>query len=50
MIDLRNVFNRKEITENENSKKLFNIVEKILDFNKQQKGKGIEILTSKKVL
>ena len=41
MIDLRNNINRKEISENENLKKLVNIVEKILDFNKQQKGKGL---------
>ena len=30
-------------------KKLVNSVEKILDFNKQQKGKGIKILTPKKI-
>ena len=39
MIDLRNSSNIKEIPENENQKKVVNIVEKILDFNKQQKGK-----------
>ena len=31
-------------------KKVVNIVEKILDFNKQKKGKGIEILTPKQIL
>ena len=39
LIDLRNSSNIKEIPENENQKKVVNIVEKILDFNKQQKGK-----------
>ena len=42
--------NNEEITENENPEKVVNIVEKILDFNKQQKGKGIKILTPKKLL
>ena len=46
MIDLRSSINSKEIPENENPKKVVNIVEKVLDFNKQQKGKGIKILTS----
>ena len=54
MVDLRrNNINIKEILENENLKKgsiLCNIVEKILDFNKQQKGKGIKILTPKEML
>ena len=31
-------------------KKIASIVEKILDFNKQQKGKGIKILTPKQML
>ena len=31
-------------------KKYFNIFEKILDFNKQQKGKGIKTLTPKQML
>ena len=43
LIDLRNSINSKEIPENENRKKVVNIVEKILDFNNQQKGKGIKI-------
>ena len=40
LINLRNSINSKEIPENENPKKIVNIVEKILDFNKQQKAKG----------
>ena len=39
LIDLWNVINRKEITENENLKKVVNIVEKILNFNEKRKGK-----------
>ena len=59
MTDFRNNINRKEILENENRKKVPNIVEKILEYNKQQKGNGIpsdldrtrlKILTSKKLL
>ena len=41
LTDLRNDINRKEIPENENPKKLADIVEKIVDFNKQQRGKGL---------
>ena len=40
LIDSRNDINRKEIPENGNPKKAVDIAEKILDFNKQQKGKG----------
>ena len=50
LIDLRNDINRKEIPENENPKKVVEIVEKIIDFNKQRKGKGIKILTPKQML
>ena len=50
MIDLRNAIIRKEIPENEIPNKVLNIVEKIIDFNKQQKGKGIKILTPKQML
>ena len=39
LIDLRNAIARKEILENENPNKIVDIVEKILDFSKQQKGK-----------
>ena len=34
----------------ENPKKEVDIVKKILDFNKQQKGKGLKILTPKQML
>ena len=50
MINLRNSINSKEIPENENPKKAVDIVEKILDFNKQRKGKGIKRLTPKQIL
>ena len=39
LIDLMSAIIRKEIPENENPNKIIDIVEKILDFNKQQKGK-----------
>ena len=41
LINLINVINKKEIPENENPTKVVNIVEKILDFYKQQKGKEL---------
>ena len=44
LIDLRNSVNRKEIPENKNPEKEVKIVEIILAFNKQQKGKGIKML------
>ena len=50
MIDSRSNINRKETSKNENLEKLVEIVEKILDFNKQQKGKGNKILTPKQML
>ena len=50
MIDSRSNINRKETFKNENLEKLIEIVEKIRDFNKQQKGKGIKILTPKQML
>ena len=40
MINLINSVNSNEIPENENLTKIVKIVEKILDFSKQQKGKG----------
>ena len=40
----------KLIPENKNLKKVLNIVKKILDFNKQQKGKGIKILSPKQMV
>ena len=39
LIDLMSAIIRKEIPENENPNKIIDIVEKILDFNKQQRGK-----------
>ena len=58
LTDLRKAINRKEIPENENPKKGVHIVEKILNFKKQQNGKGrpsdlanrIKILTPKQML
>ena len=35
MIHLRNTVNRKEISENQNPNKILDIVEKLLNFNKQ---------------
>ena len=49
-IKLMEDINLKEIPENKNPKKVVNIVEKVLNFNKQQKGKGIKILTPKQML
>ena len=49
LIDLRNAIINKEIPENENRNKIVDIVEKTLDFNKQQKGKGIKTLTPKQM-
>ena len=40
LLNLRNAIDKNEILENENPKKVINIVEKILDFHKQRKGKG----------
>ena len=50
MIGLRNAINKKEICEHKNPNKLVNIVQKILDFNKRQKDKGLKILTFKQLL
>ena len=50
LIDLRNSVNSKEIPENGNPGKIIDIVEKIHDFNKQQKCRGLKILTSKRML
>ena len=50
MIELRNSIDRNEITKNENPKKVVNIVEKIINFNKNQKDKGLKILTPKQML
>ena len=48
--ELRNSTIKKEIPENENPNKIIVIVEKILEFNNQQKGTGLKILTPKKLL
>ena len=40
MIEFKKDINRKKPPENENPKKILNIVEEILNFNSQQKGKG----------
>ena len=50
MIDLKSAIIKKEIPENKNANKIADIVEQILDFNKQQKVKGIKRLTLKQML
>ena len=50
MIDLRNTIIKIEVSENENPNKIVDIAGKILDFNKQKKGKGIKVLTPKQML
>ena len=50
LINLRDSINSKETPQNENLKKMVNIAERIIDFHKQQKGKGIKILTPKQML
>ena len=50
MTELRNSINSKGIPENENPKKVVNIVEKIINCNKKQKGKVIKILSPKQML
>ena len=49
LIDLRNAVNKKEIPK-KNPDKVIKIVETALDFNIQQKGKGLKILTLKQML
>ena len=43
LIDLRNATNIGAIPENENPNKIVDVAEKILDFNKQQKGKELPL-------
>ena len=50
MVKLIEVTNIKELPENKNHKKVVNIVEKKLNFNEQQKGRGLKILTHKQML
>ena len=48
--NLGNFVNNKQIPENESPKKVNSTVEKIIDFNKQQKNKKLKILTPKQML
>ena len=50
MSDLKNAVNKKEISKNENLDKEIDIVEEILNFNKQWKEQKIKILTSTQML
>ena len=50
LIDLINTIIRKNIPENENPEKIITIVKKFLNFNNQQKGKGLKILTPRQML
>ena len=50
MIGLKNGINKKEIPDHENPNKTVDIVEKVLDFNRQKKGEGLKILTCKRLL
>ena len=50
MIGLKNAINKKEIPDHENPNKMVDIAEKVLDFKKQKKGKGLKILISKRLL
>ena len=50
MIDLRNTIIKTQISQNEKLNEIVDIVEKILNFNKQHKGKGIKILSPKQML
>ena len=50
LTDLRNVIIKKETPKNENPNKTINIVEKVLEFNNQQKSRRLKILTPKQKL
>ena len=50
MIKLKNALKKKKILKNENPDIFINTVEKILEPNNQQKGKGLKILTPKQML
>ena len=50
MIELIEDISIKEIHENENPKKVFNIVEKSLNFKEQQTGRGLKMLSPKQML
>ena len=47
---MRNEVNKVEIPENQNPDKVIDIAEKIIGLDKQQKGKGLKILTPKQML
>ena len=47
---LRNTINKKIIPKDGNPEKIVNIVEKTLDFNEQEKGKGLKMLTPNQIL
>ena len=49
MFGLRNAVNENKIPENANPDKVIDIVEKCLDFNKQQKSKRLKTLTTKQM-
>ena len=46
---MRNEVNKVEIPENQNPDKVIDIAEKIIGLDKQQKGKGLKILTPKQM-
>ena len=50
MSELRNAITKKKVPENENLDQVIVIVEKILNFNRQQTSKELKILTLKRVL
>ena len=50
MVKLKNALKKKKILKNENPDIFINTVEKILELNNQQKGKGLKILTPKQML
>ena len=50
LIDLGNDAIKKTIPENENADKVTGIVEKIIDFNKYQKGKGLRVSSLRQML
>ena len=50
MINLRNATIKNEISKNKNPNKKIGIVEKIRDFNNQQKGEGLKTLIPRQTL
>ena len=50
LIDLKDAVNKKECPKNENPGKLIDIIQKIGEFNKPQRGTGLEIFTPKQML